>query len=394
MLDRLLPRSEHEIQTLLEGGLLTESHHFDLKRELKPGSAGNRSLAIDLASFAVDGGAILFGVDEKRKSLHPIDLSGLKERVDNVARSSIDEPLYIQTFEIPSNNQPELGYLLVQIPLSPAAPHMVNGRYCGRGDTTNITLSNAEVTRLYALRQERSRNILEVIDQDVDNDPTPDHLRAQAHLFIVGLPVPGHKELLHRAVGNTGWEEWLRRAILGGPPCERVGRWSPDLESYVSTSRRHEGYALHTYDMGADGQVRDDAEEGGLLELAIGEDGSLRLFCGRATAEEGQLGRVVFEELVVGLTKRVVLAAKVISDTSSHYGSWDFAIAITKLRGTRSYELSRHGSGTRYSGEEYRNNTRASYAQLSDDPNRIVDELVGQFGRGLRREFRSKDLPF
>lgn len=397
MPSRALPKTEMEIQSQLVAGGLPERHYFDLKRELPPSSRrANKDLAVDLASLAIDGGAILVGVDEENDALHPLELSGLKERIDQIARNGVDEPLYVQVDEIPSIQQPGLGYALITIPPSPAAPHMVDGRYRGRGDTTNTILSDGEVARLHALRREREHSIRDLLEQEVVRDPTGDNFRTQSHLFIIGVPVLGRQELLHKAIKDVGWEQWLRNEILSGAACRSGGTtWSPDLYSgFTTISRRAEGYSIHSLDLGADRQLRHDASESGLIELEIGEDGSIRLFCGRASAEIGDHKKVVFEELIVGLSKRVILTAKSVADAAGYYGSWDFAVAITNLHGALSFELTRHGGGTPYSGVEYRSSARTTYQQLSEDPNSVVNALVSLLGRGLRREFRAEDLSF
>jgi hypothetical protein len=55
------------LQAAVDGGLFEESHHLDLKKA--PNSKGdNKELARDLASFAVDGGTLIIGVQENKKA--------------------------------------------------------------------------------------------------------------------------------------------------------------------------------------------------------------------------------------------------------------------------------------------------------------------------------------
>lgn len=58
---RWLPQDESAIETAAHAGLLVESHYLDLKMTIPSGSGKNRELARDLASFAIDGGALLVG---------------------------------------------------------------------------------------------------------------------------------------------------------------------------------------------------------------------------------------------------------------------------------------------------------------------------------------------
>jgi hypothetical protein len=64
---RWIPKTEADLQAAVDGGLFEESHHLDLKKA--PNSKGdNKELARDLASFAVDGGTLIIGVQENKKS--------------------------------------------------------------------------------------------------------------------------------------------------------------------------------------------------------------------------------------------------------------------------------------------------------------------------------------
>ena len=133
------PRTETALETAAKDRHLVEKHGLELKRELPPGSdSSNKELARDLASLAIDGGLLIIGVDEdKNYALTPVPLEGLAERVEQVAGSRIDEPLALDgVIEIESAAKPSDGYLLVRVPASPRAPHMVDNRYWGRGDKT------------------------------------------------------------------------------------------------------------------------------------------------------------------------------------------------------------------------------------------------------------------
>lgn len=72
-------------------GFLAEDHYLDIKRELPSGQAANRELTRDLASFAIDGGFYVIGVDEAGgpPTLHPVTLSrpALAERVEQAVTS-------------------------------------------------------------------------------------------------------------------------------------------------------------------------------------------------------------------------------------------------------------------------------------------------------------------
>src|SRR5688572_28792973 len=153
---RWVPVTEADLQAAIDGGLLEETHFLDLKEKLDAGRAANKSLAKDVASFAVDGGVVIIGIAEDKEagtfSRAPQELAGWAERIDQVARSVPDPPVLVQVREIPSEQFPGKGYLLIHVPESPLAPHMVDGRYCGRSDKTNMVFDDAGVLRLHERR--------------------------------------------------------------------------------------------------------------------------------------------------------------------------------------------------------------------------------------------------
>jgi hypothetical protein len=153
---------------------------LDFKRELPPGKGENKELARDLAQFAVDGGVLIIGVDDNAQ-LTPVDLHGLRERIDQVARDLVDEPLHVRIDTIPTAADPAKGYLLVTVPPSSTAPHQVDGRYYGRGDTTKHVLPDAEVQRLHQLALRRQRDADELLDAEVARDPTSPETSRQPH---------------------------------------------------------------------------------------------------------------------------------------------------------------------------------------------------------------------
>src|SRR6266498_313146 len=99
-----LPNDETQLQDALDQGTFKERHTLDFKTALPAGKGTNKELAKDLAQFAIDGGVLVVGVDDNNKTvpprLTPVDLDGLKERVDQVARCIPDPPMHVRTDEI------------------------------------------------------------------------------------------------------------------------------------------------------------------------------------------------------------------------------------------------------------------------------------------------------
>jgi hypothetical protein len=290
-----------------------------------------------------------------------VDLAGLRERIDQVARDLIDEPLHVRVDTIPTAD-PAKGYLLVTVPPSPTAPHQVDGRYYGCGDTTKHVLPDAQVQRLHQLALLRQRDAEELLDAEVARDPTsPEHWRQHAHLFLVAQPVieqPNRLERMLGADGPKGWHDFLHGQVRSGAAGVPLHpSWTPDIPSISNVGRRARGWALssdwiqpHRAASLEAGRPSTDVEPR-LLDLEINEDGGVRLFCARASdSRETNIGQSEFaiEAVILGLTKGVVLIAGVIAATTRYLGSWDFGIAITRLRGCQSARLRQEGlEGTR-----------------------------------------------
>lgn len=92
-LPRWQPRSVADVQVAIADGTLTERHWLDVKELVNTSDGAKKELARDLASFANDGGGLIIGVAEDKKtgvlSLTPVELAGLAERVDQVRPVSV-----------------------------------------------------------------------------------------------------------------------------------------------------------------------------------------------------------------------------------------------------------------------------------------------------------------
>jgi hypothetical protein len=402
-----LPDAEDRLREMLDNGLLFERHTVDFKRELAHGKGANKEHARDMAQFAIDGGVLIIGVDDndqtKPPQLTPVDLKGLPERLDQIAHTLIDEPLHVRTQTIGAPGQPGKGYIVVIVPPSPSAPHMVDGKYYGRGDTTKHVLADAEVQRLHQLALRRQQDVEDLLEEEVRRDPWPPRLRRHAHLFGVAQPVTTRRDLLQQVLKDTeGWHGFIHSKIRSGTVGQRLGDdlspggWAPDLPQISDISRRARGWALSSSGISPGRKVvpaeptdpdRFQRQETYLLDLEIRENGSLRLFCGRASDALGALNNIecAFESLILGLTKRLVLAAATVADVAVYFGQWDFGVAVTGLRDLISWRLMQRIGWERppFSEEEYRETVRLTYERLVKDPDSIVEELTGQLNRAL-----------
>ena len=157
---RWTPTAWSDVVEAAAGGLLDESHWVDLKQELPAGKrTHNTELAQDLASLAVDGGLLVVGIedhDSRAGKVCGVELARLADRVDQVARDKVRPSLVVRSHEVRDPDRPGWGCLLVHVPPSAEAPHMVDYVYYGRGDRANARLGDEQVRAVIEGRR-RSR---------------------------------------------------------------------------------------------------------------------------------------------------------------------------------------------------------------------------------------------
>ena len=285
-----VPTAEADLTQAISQGLLEESHHLELKREIPQGRGANKELARDLASLAVDGGLLLVGIGEDETGalvLAPQPLDGLPERIETVARSVADPPLAVLCSPIRSADDQSRGYVVVRVPPSAAAPHMVDHRYLGRGDKTKIYLSDADVRRLHEQRRATEHDALMLLQDQFTRDPIGGEDRKQAHLFLLAEPsVPRPQMLLDLVHGPQAAADLITFARQTETPqlrelLSRVGGFTPPLTYASDFALRSEGAAL-TYGLASDRSwMPSGASPEDAVELEVDEDGGLRVFMSR-----------------------------------------------------------------------------------------------------------------
>jgi len=195
---RLRLASEADVLAAIGNGVLGESHYLDLKREVKSSANANKETARDLASFAIDGGMLIIGIGETDTGIEstPQPLAGVPERLERVAATAVDPPLHVLTVAIPTDADRAYGYLIVYVPASPEAPHMVDNRYLARGDKTKRYLTDPEVLRLHQRRLTATADGLALLDVEFGRDPFDDASRENAHLFVLAEPLAARADQL------------------------------------------------------------------------------------------------------------------------------------------------------------------------------------------------------
>lgn len=149
--------------------------------------ATNMELARDLASLSVFGGVLIYGIRDKTLDVVGVDaeaLDSMKTRISQVAERSIHPPLSsIIHPEIRNPDDLSRAVLVVEVPASPLAPHMVEDKggnaatrgrsYWGRSADGKRTLSDDEVRLLMSHRASSEEKFEGHLRMLVAEDPIP-----------------------------------------------------------------------------------------------------------------------------------------------------------------------------------------------------------------------------
>lgn len=386
-----IPESEKELERAIEDGDLVETATFDAKADL-PKKGKSKDLAIDVAAMANDGGTLLYGVGEDEHGrltvLSPIELSGARERVDHIVRSSISEPPNIETRIIPKESEPGSGYLLVVVPPSPRAPHMVivgkDYRYYGRSDTGNVPLTEGEVARLYERRRRWEIDRETLLDEEIARAPLEPH-GDFAYLHLVARPVVPDEDLLDRTLGNQNAQQFLSQLLAAArKPIVFPTSYVPDLFENMGFERRADGWAT-SEGLDEAGRTLDRSRA---LDFQVDLNGGGHLFCGRAGDRYGGGRLWIYEDIVAGLTTRFLAVLGGVYAAGKYLGQIDVGVSVTGLKGGVS-QITRYNvtlSPRPFDKEEYCRTSRFSALGLAEAPRSAARELVLPLVRATTRE--------
>lgn len=399
------PQSEADLAFAAEQGLVEETHHLELKATIpRPSKASNKELARDLAQFSIDGGNLLVGITEQEgpPQLTPVALAGLCERIEQVASMTVDPPLFVNCREIRADADATTGYILVQVPPSPTAPHMVDGVYYGRGDKTRTRLSDAEVERHHRARTNSAKNVSELLDAYASRDPVPPDLRTRARLYVVAAPVTPRPEMLlplfDGGSAHARVHELIRAASLI-PGLRDQDQLPPRLSYATAFETRMDGVAL-TSGLGGDGTRSYQPGLGGpvgdILEVELTEAGLVRIFNSRLSDEVEGAQRILGPTLPQ-MVRQAVNLAGLLASTTGYGGSWNLGVLATGIAGLQLWPTSNsfwEPPSFPRDRDSYRRTTSAHSVELHQQPGSVTNRLVGQYLRVLKISKDPRVAPF
>lgn len=371
---------------------MSETPSFDAKADL-PQPKKNSEVAKDVGAMATDGGVLLYGVAEDADGNptipQPIELAGAADRISQIVATSIAEVPFIDVRSLPCENEPSQGYLVVIVPQSARAPHMVvvggENRYYGRSATGNRILSEGDVARLYERRSTWEINREELLAQVIAHAPLPRRAdRGYVHAYT--RPVAPSQDMLERAQATLDGEDMLGWLLNTARTTTLRGQYGPSLER-TPFLRRHGGDMWRWATLGEEeiaataAQSADEQRDpSDLVSIDLNIDGRGQLFCGRATdAVRGKPDeRLLFEIVIAGNVETFLAVMGALYDAAGYHGAVDVGLAITGVQGAHSERRERSFGGPPYPVSNYTRTIRVAAAQLRD---------AGEIAQGLLRHF-------
>ncbi|MYJ74861.1 MAG: ATP-binding protein [Gammaproteobacteria bacterium] len=203
-----LPDRPETIQALeqrIASGDLRESRVLEFKREFPT----NKALAKQVAALSTEGGVLVIGVAEMESGLRvtPVDCSGARERVEQVARDIPEPPVQVVSHVL-EGDKPRRGVLWIEITASPAMLHQVDGTYYERGDTQKRPMRDSDVADRMRLRGERPRQIQQALEDALRRE-RPAAPSQHARTCVVARPIGSpDNEFFERSREHETWDSF------------------------------------------------------------------------------------------------------------------------------------------------------------------------------------------
>lgn len=396
MTDRWEPKDLDELRSCVESGGASETRFCEFKQQLP---SNNKEVAKKLAGFAIEGGSLVIGVAEPepgRFEVRPIAHAGLREKVEQIAQSAVDPPLFVESRVLTDPNDGSRGVLWITVPRSSEAPHQVEGRYYERGDTQTRQMKAGAVKRLIResappppQQHVKLEEIGSKLHEVMADDPIPDG--KTAHVFGVARPIGAVPEELYDAIGDDdGWPgfcEDARRSIEEylWPP-QSGPRMRPWHRLYRSGYLERDGYTVHS---GWNGETGSDDY---VLRMSFRDNGTITYF-NNVGSYDGQgttslKGYFLCAELIVGSCLDVLDAARAVARRTGQPRSWDIGFGLTGTKGLREHGApSQRFASPPFPDSSYERTAHVTPQQLETDVWGVARKLTRRFLRGCDLKF-------
>jgi hypothetical protein len=265
----------------------------------------------------------------------------------------------------------------VKVPPSPLAPHLVTvnklNRFYGRSGKINIILNEGEIARLYQRREALRADPDLLLDETIKSAPflpDPNYI----YLHLMAKPQLARKDLVAEAAA-AGGDSDLDFIVKLAQRASQSGVYEPtSVLSFNNPQVRPLASGWLVYLRRTEEHTRSPDHA---LDLTLGFNGTLSLFCGRMS-EPRESYLVVYDDTVVEMTVRFIFFLMNLYKTT-YQGPVDIGLALTGLEGAYSMNgRTPYFGGTPFKGNEYRRTMRV-FADRLEVPKAIAKELLAHF---------------
>jgi hypothetical protein len=298
--------------------------------------------------------------------------------------------------------QRDRGFLIIEIPESAMAPHMVHGTYYGRTETGKVPLTDEEVEEIMLRRGQVAQRLQSAMDDTrAIADTTAAWPDQVSHLMLTAIPaqpIPGMflrytqdratrqayivdvtSNLLSailkadhpRDAEDVGFDDLLVHKRMQQVRGARFANWEPGGRDRVGGER--------WLGIGDDGDVRFANMNAGSLP-----DGTRRSSIGALNIAERRSRPVLYERQIWWHTLDFLRLVAYLAQEIGFGGSWLVGAELDQLTGRVS--ATRHGPGGGYDTPGYVQDIRATAKLLAEHPKRLTNQLLRPLFRDLSME--------
>jgi hypothetical protein len=329
-----IPRTAAELLAALDN--VRETTFLDFKAILPP-SDKNFTIAIDVAAMSVDGGVVIYGISEKKETgtfpPNPIELAGQCERIDSVVKSNVGGDLRFEVFPLPDPDPKNdgKGYIVVHVPASPMAPHLVEGYgFWGRTAQANTLLSQGEIDRLYLRRKNwetSSRDLIEAARVACTFEPRTESTPGVLHVVV--QPVIGPDTIRSAALPGDNGADLIQKIfdVYNGIEFSQTPPFSVRGLGSTSTTKTFDGIRLI---------VAGDPSLG-RMQLEITDGGTIRFDCASVVQMDSFNNRIIYDVAIAQMSVHILALAGQIYQVAQYNGLVDIAMIIDGGAGSISF---------------------------------------------------------
>jgi hypothetical protein len=398
MADMWKPTTADELIRAIEAGSLPhEAAAFEVKAQL-PTSKASRDIAIDVSAMATEGGVMIYGVLEDKAAMTfsptPVELAGVKDRISDVVTANVRERIDFDIQLLPLDNEPTRGFVVVDIPASVRAPHMVETkgefRFYGRVPGGNAVLTEAQIALLYDRRRKVEQQAERTLDEALAAAPLSAIPGTRGDLHLVARPLLSDRGLRRRAWRGDEDPELGAGIIAARDGIHFKTPWDPKFADILNGGQNLvtlDGFAILNPVIVREEEII----ERWVARVEVLDDGTSRYFRAAVAEQDEHNGHYVIRDTAVAqIASHFLLMVGRLLDAGDYHGAVELSVAIMGGSGAVSAEwfnavrMLPTRSFPAVPLDDYRDSLRAPVSRLVNEPCAVAASLLSRILRALR----------